>query len=445
MRLPKQAPTLDSLLNQERDLRSIIEAASGPTVNGKYLHWDELRRRKPPNGISHEDWWTGIKLSRMTGRKALPVPDKSGRPFTYVLTGEALAMLHRVDRQASGRVDVPEPIVSEPTRDRYLVSSLMEEAISSSLLEGAATTRREAKQMLRSGRQPRSKGEQMVLNNYRTMQMIREALEDPLSLELILEIHRQVTHDTLDDPSAAGRIQTPEDTRVWVGDDHDEVTFHRPPDAEDLPDRLDLLVKFANDIDGQPFVHPVIRAIILHFWLAYDHPFVDGNGRTARALFYRSMLRQGYWLTEFVSISRLIQSAPTQYGRAFLHTEHDENDLTYFILHQLTVLCRAIDELYEYLERKSGEVRRLERLLRRSEGFNHRQLELLSHALRHPDAEFTIASHRRSHRVVYQTARTDLLDLEDKGLLQKVKVGKSYVFYPEDDLEARLRLIGDAA
>jgi Fic family protein len=77
----------------------------------------------------------------------------------------------------------------------------------------------------------------------------------------------------------------------------------------DLPERMRALCAFANmrtGVDG--FVHPIVRAIILHFMLAYDHPYVDGNGRTARALFYWSALKDGYWLIEYVSISRIIIS-----------------------------------------------------------------------------------------------------------------------------------------
>jgi Fic family protein len=182
----------------------------------------------------------------------------------------------------------------------------------------------------------------------------------------------------------------------------------------------------------------VVRAIVLHFWLAYDHPFSDGNGRTARALFYHSMLRQGYWLTEFLSISRSLYEAPAQYGMAFLHTETDDNDLTYFLLHQLQVLLRAIDELYSYLDRKAAEVSQVERALRRTPGFNHRQLDLLGHALRHPDSVYTISSHAGTHNVVYQTARLDLLDLEAKGLLDRNTVGREFRFYPARNLSERL-------
>jgi len=99
---------------------------------------------------------------------------------------------------------------------------------------------------------------------------------------------------------------------------------------------------------------------------AYDHPFEDGNGRTARALFYWSMLRHGYRLTEFLSISSLLNRAPGRYGRAFLYTETDGLDAAYFVLNQLRIILRAIDELHAYLARKVREVRETERLLGRT-------------------------------------------------------------------------------
>ena len=138
----------------------------------------------------------------------------------------------------------------------------------------------------------------------------------------------------------------------------------------------------------------MVRAILVHFWLAYDHPFVDGNGRTARALFYWVMAREGYWLCEYVSISRILKKARVQYARAFLYTETDDNDATYFILYQLGVLTRAIRDLHAYLDRKAAEVREVEDLVRRSTALraelNPRQLDLLTHALKHTNAEFTV-------------------------------------------------------
>ena len=181
---------------------------------------------------------------------------------------------------------------------------------------------------------------------------------------------------------------------------------------------------------------------LLHFWLAYDHPFVDGNGRTARALFYWSMARQGYWLCEYVSISRILKKARGQYARSYLYTETDENDATYFLLYQLRVLLRAIEELHQYLARKAKEIHHAEELVRRaarSHGdFNPRQLALINHAVKHPEARYTVDSHQRSHGVTYETARTDLTKLANIKLLVKRKSGRAFVFVPSPELHGRI-------
>ena len=198
------------------------------------------------------------------------------------------------------------------------------------------------------------------------------------------------------------------------------------------------MCNFANGQTPSFFVHPVIRAIILHFWLAYDHPFVDGNGRTARALFYWSMLRQGYWLFEFISISDILRKAPAKYARAFLLTETDDNDVTYFIVHQVGVIHRAIIALHEYIQRKTEEIRQSERMLRAWDHLNHRQVALLSHGMRHLGSVYSVEGHQNSHMTAYDTARRDLLGLVDAGLLEKGKRGKEMIFWPPSDLRKRI-------
>jgi Fic family protein len=125
-----------------------------------------------------------------------------------------------------------------------------------------------------------------------------------------------------------------------------------------------------------------------------------------------------------------------------VYSESDGNDLTYFLIYQLEVFRRAISELQEYLRRKLAQVRQVEALLRSSVDFNHRQLALLSHALKHPGHRYTIQSHQKSHNVVYQTARTDLLELAGKQLLVQGKVGNAYTFAAPGDLAKRLEAIG---
>jgi Fic family protein len=338
--------------------------------------------------------------------------------------------------KAGASVMAPEAVTTPSTRDRYLLSSLMEEAITSSQMEGAATTRDVAKAMIRSRRAPRDRSEQMILNNYRTMQRIRELKDQPLTPRLVLDLHRLVSQDTLDDPADAGRLRPP--GKEVVVDDAYGTVFHVPPPAGKLEQRLELLCRFANGETPAVFLHPVVRAITLHFWLAYDHPFCDGNGRTARALFYWAMLHQGYWLFEFISISSAINKARGQYERSFLLSESDDNDLTYFLLAQVKVIQQAITNLHAYLERKAGEVGALQRRLEGMDGLNHRQLALLRHALRHAGFRYTVLSHQSSHGVSNQTARSDLQKLAGRGLLIPGKDGKREIFRVPANLATRL-------
>lgn len=241
--------------------------------------------------------------------------DKDGLSFSYALPDDALRGIELVDKQTSGRIGAPAPVLPEaPTRERYVINSLIEEAITSSQLEGAATTRKVAKEMLRTGRKPRTRDERMILNNYTGMLRVRELRHERLTPAMITEFHRIIADGTLEDQSDCGRLQLPGEDRVVIVDYDDDEVMHTPPGASQLPERLDRLCQFANGDLDTAYVPPVVRAILLHFMLAYDHPFVDGNGRTARLLFYWSMLSQDYWLAEFLPISRLLKKAPAQYA-----------------------------------------------------------------------------------------------------------------------------------
>ena len=378
-------------------------------------------------------------MARKGMQRALPLTQEHGDRFTYALPDEVLRGIETVDKHTSGRIGVPEPVTHDaPTRDRYVISSLIEEAITSSQLEGASTTRRVAKDMLRTGRKPRTRDERMILNNYRGMLHVGEVRQEPLTPVLICEFHRILTEGTLDDPASCGRIQLPGEERVVAGDNEGQV-LHEPPPATELPERLQRLCDFANGASDTAYVPPVVRAIVTHFMLAYDHPFVDGNGRTARLLFYWSMLNQDYWLAEFLPISRLLAKAPAQYARSFLHSEQDDGDLTYFVLYQLGIIQRAIADLHEYLGRKVTETRHLQEALVALAGqLNHRQVALLEHAIKNPGARYTVVSHGGSHAVVAQTARTDLQGLEREGFLIRIASKRGYAWIPAEDLDRRL-------
>lgn len=408
----------------------------------EYLHWDQVRHKPPPPGWTLKAWWYKIKYARHY-YNVIPFTNTNHKPFLLTLPNALLQKLSTLDRYAGNAFPSTVPIINSQLRDTYVVRSLMEEAITSSQLEGASTTRRVAKEMLQSQRKPRDLSEQMIFNNYNAMLFIREHKKDALSPELILELHEILTDRTLDNPADAGKLRTIDDIYVWDNENH---ILHTPPKATELSTRLEKLCQFANMPVEQNkfFLHPVVKAILLHFMLAYDHPFVDGNGRTARALFYWSMANQGYWLMEFISISEILKKAHTAYFRAFLYTETDESDVTYFIIHQLNVILAAIKALHTYMDNQVRELEETEQLIHADSlrgQLNHRQVYLLKHALKHPHMIYEIKTHQQLNQLAYETARTDLLNLEKLGLLLKNKVGKEFTFTVPADLKKKIAQI----
>jgi len=445
MRVPYSLPDINELIQKiaKEDPKRFLDLQKIKPVDykGRYLHWDKLKYMEPPQGFTSEEYWLGTKFARAPLLKDLPLLDKEGQSFKFGAPDEVQRRLHEIDKNASGQIKMAEPVTNKRTRNRYLIKSLIEESINSSQLEGASTTRKVASEMLMTQRKPRNRSEQMILNNYHAMEFVREHKNFPLSPAMILELHRLVTLDTLEKPDLPGRFRTANDDIVIV-DSASEKILHTPPPASELPERLQRLCQFANETESEIFIHPVIKSILLHFMLAYDHPFVDGNGRTARALFYWSMANQYYWLVEFISISGIIKNAPAKYGYAFLYSETDDNDATYFIIHQLGVILRAIKDLHNYLARKMDETKQALDLLSQTklEGkLNHRQIALLEHALNHPNALYRIREHQNLHRITYQTARSDFMKLSDElGLLHKLKDGRTFVYLSPGNLKERI-------
>ncbi|NNM58302.1 MAG: Fic family protein [Legionellales bacterium] len=449
MKLPRKPPNIDTILESYEDKKlldlmfhSRIQLKP-VTDNNEYVHWDKLRHLKPPANLSSEEWWFTIKWARRLLYKPLPFNDIRKQPFVFAVPDPLLYKLSMIDRAMGNSAQSNSYALNTQIRDTYSVNLLIEEAITSSQLEGAVTTRNVAKEMLRSQRKPRDISEQMILNNYHAMQFIRGLKNETLTPNIVMELHRIISLDTLEKKEQEGHFRTAEDD-IRIVDVREDLILHTPPNADELAERLQKLCDFANArIDDEKlFIHPVIKAILLHFILAYDHPFADGNGRTARALFYWSMLHQGYWLTEFISISHILKKAPVKYGKAYLYTETDDNDVTYFLFHQVEVILNSIQALHQYLEKKANEIKEAKQLLlatnRLSEQFNFRQLSLIRHALRHPQMHYEIKNYQHSHNITYDTARTDLLALAEHGVLVKQKIGKKFVFVAPAELRKRL-------
>lgn len=428
MKIPKSPPNFSSMMKSlpGKNISEILIYVAMNTSRD-YFHWDEFRYRPLPadTQLSKEDIWLGIKMQRRGNSKTLSFKDCKGEPFWLTRTDQVLSDLRQIDLRAGGTIDTGGGENNPALARERIKTSLIEEPFSSSVLEGAATTRERAKELIEANLAPITRDDKMVFNNYQAMEFVKDNLSEPLTPELILETHRIITEGTLDRPEMAGKLR--DNDLVEVVDNYGEV-LHSPPHYGELVERLNAICNFANETeqDSQYFIHPIVRAVILHFQLAYDHPFVDGNGRTARALFYWSVLRSGYWMFEYISISKVIKAAPVKYGKAFLYCETDDNDTTYFILHQLGVLLRSLVELEAYIEEKNREFKAFSALLK-GHKFNHRQEFLLNQLVRQKIIRITIKEHQAMQGTSHITARSDLEKLVIANLVRKeVKSNRAY-------------------
>lgn len=392
--------------------------------NRRYLFWDELKYRMP-NDDQRRKAWAVMKLYRSMRQELVAYPPLR---LTYSIIAEIVKSLHTIDSYLTGNIRIHNKTIR--LEKSYIINSFMEEAIASSMLEGAATTRSIAKEMLRKGRKPRNSSEQMVLNNFEAMTFILEHKDDPLTPALILEIHRLVTKGTID-REAVGQFRTHND--IVVANPVTRVVYHTPPDFQEIGKFIAELCTFANqggrDEDpGEDYIHPVIKGIILHFLIGYVHPFNDGNGRTARSLFYWYVLSQGYWLFEYMPISRIILRSKKKYSLAYLHTEYDEMDLTYFILYNLSCINDAKKDLMQYLEEKQTEQIATKTIIRKIPDISQREGDILRTMMEQSDGYFTIREIMQLYNTVYETARTDLLHLADLGYIIREKRGREFVF-----------------
>lgn len=435
VKVPEKAPDWKKVV--KGDLKSVLKFQNSDPIrlliektDRLYYYWDKIRSQPLPAQYDKEEVWALIRFRRYMNSRPCPVLDVNDRTFTFWLTDDIQKKLHLIEQSAGGTLALWDPDSDKRASAKYIVSSLMEESITSSQIEGAVATIKEAKKMLIDQRKPRNTSEQMIYNNFLTMQSIKGLCKQELSIEMLLELHVSITKDTLESRNEEGRFRTPDD-HVWIGTSYDEMLF-TPPKAEEIPDRLEKLIKFANEDNDKPFIHPVIKAIILHFWMAYIHPFVDGNGRMARTLFYWYMLRHGYWLFEYTSISKSILKRTSQYANAYLYSEHDDNDLTYFIHFHTEVIMEALEEFRKHIENERVKARQIRSEIAEHPDLNIRQTQILQHVTAHPNDILTIKHHQNVNKISYQTARTDLLELAKKGWLEPIKKGKTFYFKPVD-------------
>jgi Fic family protein len=403
-------------------------------ANEDYLSWDEFRNKSWATN-QPETIWQLITVLRKS-QALTPVCDSHGKHFRLD-RGRHQEFLHEVDLELGGSLlgfdglgnDIQKQIISH---------NLIEESFASSKLEGANTTRAAARKMIRENRNPRDKSERMILNNHQAMTYIEEQLKhEELTLDKLLDLHRQVTADTLQDSDHEGKLRdtlNKDGKRLVIKPwDNDDTVAYVAPDREFVEEQLPKLIAFANDRDGSGFIHPLVRAIVLHFWMGLLHPFEDGNGRLARILFYWYMLRRGYWAFSYLSLSERILKSPAEYAMAYINSEQDDQDLNYFVQYNISKLKLAREHLQKFLKKRLLEEKQLSVEIQVKHQLNIRQLRLLNYLAKNVESHTTPSSYQGYNpQIGYVTASSDLSSLLDRGFLRKTKNGRNVMYFPTE-------------
>ena len=422
-------PTNSILDNDE--IKDLISS-----INSRYLYWSDVKYRVP-SGMTGIELWSKVKSVRKLTDVEIWAPDN----IHFSLTNTMQRLCHEFDMNFGGAWGASKIFSDDKTsQELYLISSIMEEAIASSQMEGAATTREAAKEMLRKKISPRDKSQRMIVNNYNTINFIRDHAQERLTPALIMQIHSMMTENALDIPNAAGRLRR-NDENIVVGNGITGEIVHTPPSAECLNEFLDRLCKFFNDDNSEIFIHPIIRAITIHFLVGYYHPFADGNGRTARALFYWYMMKSNYWLVQYLSISRIIKSSKKSYEKAFLYSEADGNDIGYFIQYNLDVLLKSFEALSRYIKRKNNDKKKAEKLLHLG-NITERQSEILSLYIDNPDIVVVSTDIVARFGITPNTAKSDLRKLTEKNYLKEISLnGRTKGYIRSDSFDQQISKI----
>lgn len=399
-----------------------------------YLYWDKIKYKKLPEGLTSTEFWQFVKLIRKVQSTQTIIKDENDKYFTWIKLPNLEEFLHEIDLNTGGQISTFIGDIDEANKQKFIMRGIMEEAIASSQLEGAHTTREVAKKMIRENREPKNESERMILNNYETMRIIEEDYKDKkISLERIFELHAKIIHDTLD-KDKIGRFRTDKE-KIVVANEEGNLIYHKAPKVSFVKNQMEDFVKFANDELEDGFMHPLIKAIMLHFWLGYLHPFSDGNGRMARLMFYWYLLKKEYWAFKYIPISTKIKSAKKQYGDAYIYSEQDDLDMTYFINFNLRKIKLALIDFQEYAKRKARENAKMNKLAKTKYKLNDRQIQLLQFLHKNKDEKTTNQIHTNINQISRVTAGEDLKELKNLEFIYPERVKKNIYYFGTKKIE----------
>jgi len=300
-----------------------------------------------------------------------------------------------------------ETILNSPLIPKWNVT-LRQEAIinsahSSTSIEGNRLSLEQVSELAR-GREitAAQRDKQEVLNYLDVLRNIKNLIKENFITEKdILNIHRMVTKNTLDNLEDCGVYRN---RYVVVGNRFTGEVFFRPPQNLEVPGLVKDLVEWINSKESKE-LDSIIEAGIIHYELVRIHPFVDGNGRTARVLAALILYLRGFDTNQFFCLDDYYDSDRPAYYKALQSVKPDTLDLTNWLEYFTEGVNISTEAVKERIVRLSS--KRLRKAKGRQIALTERQMRII---------EFINQNGKITNRDV-----REMFKLSDEGALKEIK------------------------
>jgi Fic family protein len=270
-----------------------------------------------------------------------------------------------------------ETILNSPLIQKWNVT-LRQEAIihsahSSTSIEGNRLSLEQVSELAR-GREITAtrRDKQEVLNYLDVLKNIKILIKNSSITEKdILNIHHMVTKKTLNNPADSGVYRN---RYVVVGNRFTGEVFFRPPQNQEVPGLVKDLLSWINSKESKE-LDTVIEAGVIHYELVRIHPFVDGNGRTARVLAVLILYLRGFDTNQFFCLDDYYDSDRPAYYKALQSVKPDILDLTNWLEYFVEGVNISIETVKERIIRLSS--KRLRKAKGRQIALTERQMRII--------------------------------------------------------------------
>lgn len=402
-------------------------------LNNNYIHWDKFKDMQIPEPDYRMDIWAKMLAERDQGfYRRLSFPSFE---INWWISNSLEAQLHKLDIGLAGGRDLQ--VLLEPKHiHRHKTNALLDESITSAQLAGVTVSKKAAKEMLLKKRAPQDVNEQVCVNIYRSLQLAYARKEENLTVDLLLQLHQALTKDTIKQ-KGIGLYRTNNKVDLSAVD---ASAGYKPVDALYIPSVVEQLTGLYNNDTEPYFIHPLVKACLIHYIITTARPFKDGNGRIARLLAQMYLLKKEYWVAAFISVSNVVSKFRQQYHKTFSQAQSDNNNAGYFIQFYIQSVQMAFKSLRDFALRIDKE--KIEKPVPKIPGYNERQTAILQWLKEEGTKVVTIRELRSVYGVSKETARTDLTALVEKGWIKYYHINKkTYAFVKDAGFDEQLTTI----